>query len=162
MYLVPDLQLIAQKRNMGCWYASAQMIINWKRTRAQATLVDHPDPSEVPTTVVWEVANRGIVNPQVIELATRLGLRAVPPMTPSLQYLGQLLRSYGPLWTNGKNHIVVLGGIDEAGGRLRVFDPWPPGAGQVDWRPFSSYLGGPNAWSRDTSSSVQAVFLYHP
>lgn len=162
MYMVSGMTLIPQQKNMACWYASAQMVVTWARNAAQATLADHPDPSELPTTVAWEVANRGIVNPQVIQLAQALGLRAVPPLTPNLRYLTELLVGYGPLWTNGKSHIVVIGGVDEATNRLQVYDPWPPGVGKIEWRSFSWYLDSPSASSRDTGGDVQAVFLYHP
>lgn len=161
MYTVPGVTLIPQRKNMACWYASAQMVIQWKRNRMQATFGDGPDPSEIDETVHWEVANKGITNPQVIRLAERLGLRKVPPSSPTLGYLTSLLRSNGPLWTNGKAHIVVIAGVDEDKSRIQVYDPWPPNVGAVEWRDFDTYLRGGNA-ARDTSSDVQAVFLYNP
>jgi hypothetical protein len=72
-----------------------------------------------------------------------------------------LLRTKGPLWTNGKAHIVVIGGIDESASRIQVYDPWPPNAGRVEWRDFTTYLRGGNA-ARDTGNDVQAVFLCNP
>jgi ABC-type bacteriocin/lantibiotic exporter with double-glycine peptidase domain len=163
MYLVPDVTLIPQTRSMACWYASAKMLIQWKRNSVRTTFADHPDPSELSQTVVWEVSNQGITNPQVIQLAKRLGLRAVPPQTPSLYVLDQLLRAHGPLWTNGRSHIVVIGGVDEgSGGRVFVYDPWPVNMGKAEWRSFQSYLSGTGPAVRDTGSDVQAIFLYHP
>lgn len=162
MYKVPGLKLIAQKRSMACWYASARMVIQWKRRHELATLADHPDPSELKTIVGWEVNNAGIANPHVIQLAQALGLRAVPPMTPTLKGIRSLLVKHGPLWSNGKGHIVVIGGVDELKGTLLIFDPWPPGNGKIQWRPFKWYLNSPSPGSRDTSADVQAIFLYHP
>ena len=37
MYLVPGMKLIAQQKNMSCWYASAQMVIQWKRGQTLQT-----------------------------------------------------------------------------------------------------------------------------
>jgi ABC-type bacteriocin/lantibiotic exporter with double-glycine peptidase domain len=162
MYVVPGMKLIPQTKNMSCWYASAQMLVNWKRQRLQMTLAKNPDPSEIRETVTWEVSNQGIVNPQVVRLANVLGLRTVPPMTPSGDYLESLLRQYGPLWTNGKTHVVVISGIDQTQNRLQVYDPSPIGAGKVDWRPYTWYSDGVSPSSRDTSKDVNAVFLYHP
>jgi ABC-type bacteriocin/lantibiotic exporter with double-glycine peptidase domain len=162
MYKVPDMHLIVQHRNMACWYASARMVIQWKRRHLRATLIRNPDPSQVKVAVGWEVSDLGVTNPQIIQLAQLLGLRAIPAMTPTLKYVRELLQRYGPLWTNGKSHIVVIGGVDEASGRLLVYDPWPPGIGAIGWRKFQWYLKSGAPDSRDTSPDVRAVFLYHP
>jgi len=149
---------------MGCWYASAQMLIQWKRERLQMTLPNNPDPSEVSMTVTWEVDNRGIANPQVIQLAKAMGLRTVEAITPTVKYLTYLLQCYGPLWVNGREHIVVIGGIDESNKRFLVIDPAPVNRGKIEWRPFSWYVNSSGSAydSRDTSKGVQATFLYHP
>jgi hypothetical protein len=76
------------------------------------------------------------------------------------------LGCYGPLWTNGVRHIVVIAGIrgDEGNGfDLKVYDPWP-GNG-ISWRTLAGWYTGFNpgvygASSRDTSDSVEAVFLH--
>ena len=163
MYKVPNLRLIVQHKDMACWYASARMLIQWKRHQVRATLRDHPDPAQVNLTVGWEVNNRGVTNPQIIQLAQTLGLKTVPPMSPTLGTIRELLHRYGPLWTNGKSHIVVVGGIDEAArGSLLIYDPWPPGKGNIEWRKLDWYVGTKAPDSRDASPDVQAVFLYHP
>jgi ABC-type bacteriocin/lantibiotic exporter with double-glycine peptidase domain len=162
MYMVPDLTLIPQQKNMACWYASAQMLIQWKRNRARATLMNHPDPSQVALTSTWEVANNGVTNPQIIRLAETLGLKTVPPMSLGLDGIENLLRLHGPLWTNGKSHIVVLGGADRANNKVLVYDPLPVGAGKKEWRLYQWYISGGKIDSRDTSADVKAVFLYHP
>lgn len=163
-YEVPGVPLVTQQKNMACWYASAQMLIQWKRSTTQQTRRGQPDPSQHAVTVSWEVANNGVVNPQIVQLAKVLGLETVPPMTPSPSYLLSLLTTYGPLWTNGQRHIVVIGGIDEEGQQLKVYDPWPDsttGVGTVTWRPFSWYVGNESS-SRDAASDVQAILLYNP
>jgi ABC-type bacteriocin/lantibiotic exporter with double-glycine peptidase domain len=167
MYEVPGMKLIPQQKNMSCWYASAQMVIQWQREQTLATWADHPDPSQVNQAVQWEIANNGIVNPRVLQLAKFLGLRSVPPMTLTLAALEGYMRTYGPLWTNGKAHIVVVAGID--GQKLKVYDPWPVGKGKVEWRSLTGWYFGNDAVpagdpdsSRDTGADVEATFLYHP
>ena len=60
VYEVPNLQLIAQDKSMACWYASAQMVIQWRRSRTLQCEVKHPDPSEVPAYMRMYVNNDGI------------------------------------------------------------------------------------------------------
>ena len=74
--------------------------------------------------------------------------------------------NWGPLWTNGKRHIVVIAGLrgdETVGYEVKVYDPWP-GNG-VTWRSldgwYTGFNPGPNgASSRDTGSDVEAVFLH--
>ena len=87
-------------------------------------------------------------------------------MSPTPQAIQGWLQQYGPLWVNGKAHIVVVAGID--GMKVKVYDPWPQGVGRVDWRSLKDwYVGGanpagqPNS-TRDTSADVPVVFLYCP
>ena len=163
------MQLITQKNNASCWFASAQMLIQWKRSVNAETLVGYRDPSEVKKVVTWEVAGQGLINPNVLRMAKLLGLKSIPPTCMALATLESYLRSYGPLWTNGKEHIVVIAGVDETAGTLLVYDPWPPNTGKIEWRSFLDwYLGGmppgPNDpdSSQDSGKRVRATFLYHP
>jgi hypothetical protein len=79
------------------------------------------------------------------------------------------LRRHGPLWTNGKGHIVVIDGVDATSGMVHVLDPWPPRHGKIEWRSYSEwYIGNvpvgddePDS-SRDVGLDVEATFLYHP
>jgi hypothetical protein len=74
-----------------------------------------------------------------------------------------MLRKYGPLWTNGVSHIVVIAGANQAAGQVLVYDPWPVGHGTIRWRSYRHwYLSGKKVDSQDTSASVNAVFLYAP
>src|SRR5689334_6728310 len=122
-YIVPGVRLIRQTKTMACWYASAQMLIQWRRNQTQSSEIGMPDPSEEPTSVSLERANNGLTDLQVITLATSLGLMAVPPMSPTPDALEGWLKSYGPLWVNGRTHIVVIGGIST--GSLYIYDPAP-------------------------------------
>lgn len=162
MYVVPGLHLIPQSKLMSCWYASAQMLIQWRRNISKMTLAANPDPSQLQQTVGWKDTDRGVTNPQVVELAKSLGLAAVPPQTITLGGIERLLRAHGPLWTNGQSHIVVIGGVDSARGRVQVYDPLPVNVGKIEWRRYQWYLSGGAMDSRDTGLDVQAIFLYHP
>ena len=94
-------------------------------------------------------------------MAKRIGLAAVPPQTPTPELMENWLMRYGPLWVNGKTHIVVIAGIDTAALTVKVYDPAPGVA--VGWRSLVSwYALGTAVDSRDTGADVQTVFLYVP
>ena len=162
-YEMPGLQLITQDMENSCWYASAQMLLNWRDNRRGGLISHRVDDA----TIEIYRKNDGLGNEQILPLAKRLGLKTIPPMSPSVEALTRWLQIYGPLWTNGVSHIVVIGGIrgggDGYGGyELKVFDP-APGWG-IGWRSLAGwYTGmGPDADvdSRDTSAAVEAVFLH--
>lgn len=165
-YEVPGVTLIVQDKNMACWFASAMMVLNWQEklsggSRRACTSIDEG------TLRIYR-ANNGLQNSQIIPLARRLGLVPVPPMSPSIRGLLNWLMQYGPLWTNGKQHIVVIAGIrgnDQKGYEVKVYDPWP-GNG-VSWRTLAGWYtgfnpGGHAESSRDTGGDVEAVFLHAP
>jgi hypothetical protein len=166
MYVVPGVSLIPQKDAMSCWYASAQMLIQWKASQAQMSSNSLVPPELDKECRKIRDAGGGLVNSEMLAMAKRLGLQAVPPMTPNARNLLAWLQAYGPLWVNGKDHIVVLAGINETD--LLVFDPWPVNAGMVTWRSIKGwYIGGANPngqpdSSRDAGQGVQAVFLHCP
>jgi hypothetical protein len=115
------------------------------------------------------LAGNGLINPNILRMAKLLGLKSIPPICMSLATLESYVRHYGPLWTNGKGHIVVVAGVDQTAGTLLVYDPWPPNSGKIEWRSFKGwYIGGtppgpddPDS-SQDTGKRVRATFLYHP
>jgi hypothetical protein len=82
-YIVSGITLIRQTQTMACWYASAQMVIQWRRNRMQMSEIGLRDPSEDPPSVALFRANSDISDVQVITLARALGLRPVPPMSPT-------------------------------------------------------------------------------
>lgn len=165
-YEVPGMTLIPQQDNTSCWYASAQMLIQWKMNKFQMCFADLVPPELDAECVKIRDGANGILNPQILGMAHRLGLRAVPPLCPSLEAIESWLRQYGPLWVNGKQHIVVIAGIRDQ--MVKVYDPWPPKVGRIDWRSLSDwYAGGSNPAgqpdsSRDESAAVTAVFLHCP
>lgn len=155
-----NMRLIPQTMTMSCWYASAQMLIQWRRKSRLMTEAAMPDPSEDPVSARLRDDNSGIVNPQIVETAKRLGLVAVPPMSPSPNAIYFWLRRYGPLWVNGKSHIVVLAGISDLD--VLVYDPSPVNEGRIDWRSLSTWYTGDDVDSRDTGPDVRAVLLHCP
>ena len=163
MFVIPDVPLISQQKSMGCWYASAQMLIQWKRERSRTTFRQNPDPSQLFETVRIHQGNDGLDYADVLRLAQLIGLRPIPPQSLPLQALETLLVRHGPLWTHGTAHIVVIVGADAQGDRVFVHDPWPPQVGKREWRSYSKwFISGDDAGSRGTSPDVQASFLYHP
>ena len=162
-YEVPGMTLIPQQMTMSCWYASAQMLITWRQDRVQQSL-----PWLVPPDLDAQCAsirdgNAGLQNPHIIAMAKRIGLKAVPPMSPLPETLEDWLRSYGPLWVNGKTHIVVIAGIDTGTLKVKVYDPWPPNVGKIEWRSLVTwYAFGTSPSTRDTGRDVETVFLYVP
>lgn len=165
-YEVPGMTLIRQQDNTSCWYASAQMLIQWKMDRLRACQMGLVPPELDAECRRIRDAGGGIVNSQILAMANRLGLRAVPPQSPTPGALENWLRKYGPLWVNGKNHIVVIAGI--RGMSVKVYDPWPVKVGKIDWRSLADwYVGGTNPKgqpdsSRDTAHAVTTVFLHCP
>lgn len=155
---VSGMRLLPQRLDMACWYASARMLLNWRESkRRQQSLMNAPELDANSRRI--RDANNGIVNQQILNLALRLGLKAVPPQTPTPEAIGMWLRTYGPLWVNGSRHIVVIAGID--GNKVKVYDPWPVNVGKVEWRSLDSwYYNGSSSSSPDTSTSVRAVFLH--
>jgi ABC-type bacteriocin/lantibiotic exporter with double-glycine peptidase domain len=160
-YEVSGMTLINQTQTMSCWYASAQMLIKWRQDKAMQSLGWLVPPDLDAECVKIRDSNVGLFNPQVVQMAKRLGLRAVPPMSPTLEALEQWLRLYGPLWVNGKSHIVVIAGIDTEMMTVKVYDPDP--AKKVEWRSLKTwYAFGTSSSTRDTGGDVEAVFLYVP
>lgn len=163
-YEVPGVQLIRQDKDNACWFASAMMLLNWKErfrpsTENMSKMIDRD-------TMRLYNDNNGILNPQIIPFAMRLGLIRIPPQSPTINGLLGWLRYYGPLWTNGEKHIVVIAGIKQGhqGNYLvKVYDPWPHVP--IQWRSLSGWYAGfdpskrDNA-TRDTSEGVEAVFLH--
>jgi hypothetical protein len=162
-YEVPGMTLIPQKMNSSCWYASVQMLIRWREDRAQASLKDLIPPEFDVQCAMIRDNNTGILNPQIVPMAKRVGLHAVPPLCPTTEALESWLRTYGPLWVNGKTHIVVIAGINSANLMVKIYDPWPPNVGGIDWRSLVSwYAFGTSPSSRDAGMDVETVFLYVP
>ena len=105
-----------------------------------------------------------MTNVQIANFARDLGLRQVPPMSPTAEAIKMWLQAYGPLWVNGVAHITVIAGIRDTNGvvEVLVYDPARPDRPGGEWRDFGVwYYGDPHS-GRDTAKAVQAVFLYAP
>ena len=164
-YTVAGMKLIPQSLAVSCWYASAQMLIKWKEEQRQQSLAGLISPEFDAECAKIRDNNNGITNPAIIKMAKRIGLKAVPPLSPSPDTLEGWLIKYGPLWVNGKNHIVVIAGIRNSGGsaELLVYDPLPVNVGQIEWRSMMNwYAMGNSISTRDTGKDVETVFLYVP
>lgn len=158
-YIVPGMQLIPQTMNMSCWYASAQMVVQWRREWMQACEQGVEDPSEDPMLETWKAKNAGITDGQIVTLAKKLGLELIPPMSPTPGALEDWLFQYGPLWTNGTSHITVIAGIRNLD--VLVYDPWPPNEGRIGWRSLAKWYVGNTVSSRDVNTK-SGVFMHCP
>lgn len=176
--IIPDVPLIPQDQTMACWYASAQMVIRWRRGRTRMTEIAHPDPSEVPALVATHAANDGLPFAQTLMLAKQLGLRPMPPMTPTPDTLSSMLSWTGPLWFAGlfpSGHVVVITGITSTG--IYINDPWPPTVGARRTLAFDKFgsiiqplhAGPANTWeafkllfSRTPADDLTPNILYLP
>ena len=100
-YVVPNMKLIPQDKTMSCWFASGQMLIQWRSQMTRTSEASHPDPSLLTKWSKLYDNNPGISNAQIANFANDLGLSMVGPVTPSPSYVQDLLRQNGPLWVNG-------------------------------------------------------------
>ena len=132
-YIVQGMTLIPQQLNMSCWYASATMLIQWKMDQRQQSIGSLIPPELDAECQKIRDDNKGIANPQILKMAKRLGLESIPPMTPTVETIEGWLKQYGPLWVNGKTHIVVIAGIMWFPGleyMFLVYNPAPVGVGK--------------------------------
>jgi hypothetical protein len=163
-YTVPSYLHIAQDKTMSCWFASAQMLIQWKRNRTQMTDARHPDPSESPKWSKLYNDNTGISNGKIREFARDMGFAYVPPMSPTPEAILGWLRMFGPLWVNGVKHITVIAGI--RGPRedtdVLVLDPGNKVEFSGSWRNLRQWYVLDKHSGRDTAGEVEAVFLRLP
>jgi hypothetical protein len=146
-YQVPNLRLIPQDKTMACWYASAQMLIQWRRERVQMCEVGLADPSDVPRYMQMYTKNDGIPWAKIRRFAQDLGLVCLPLMSPTPEAVADWLSRYGPIWADGMKfvsqggtvssygHVVVIGGISTGPDQILIFDPEHGGSRQ--WRPLS-------------------------
>jgi len=150
-YLIPDVPLIPQDNNMACWYASAQMLIAWRRNRTGTKEARHPDPSEIPAFAARVAAKGGLRFAQNVVLAKMLGLAAMPLVSPTPATVANWLFANGPLWLDclvPSGHVVVVTGITDT--EVLVNDPWPP------------HVGARTSWSLQTFNDVLLPLIAGP
>ena len=163
-YTVPSPLHIAQDQTMSCWFASAQMLIQWKRKRTNMTDSRHPDPSESPKWSRLYADNTGITNAKIREFARDMGFAMVPPMSPTPEAILGWLRVFGPLWVNGVKHITVIAGIrgPRNNTEVLVLDPGRKAEFTGSWRNLRDWYVLDKHSGRDTAADVEAVFLRLP
>lgn len=163
-YIVPNMELVVQNKNMSCWYASGQMLIEWRRRTKRMTEMAHPSPSQVARWKSCYIANRGIGNQDILKYAKDIGLKAIAPMSPKPKSIYKWLKQYGPLWVNGKFHITVIAGIRQKNNKIEilVYDPAKPSHVNGEWRSLYRWYIKNSHSGRDSHSLVRAIFLYVP
>jgi len=163
-YTVPSPVYIAQDKKNSCWFASGQMLIQWKRNRTNMTDSRHPDPSESEKWSKVYTDDGGITNGQIKAFANDMGLEMVPPMSPTPEAILGWLSTFGPLWVNGVKHITVIVGIrgPREDTEVLVFDPADKANPGGTWRNLRTWYVLNGHSGRDTSGAVEAVFLRLP
>lgn len=119
--------LIAQKKSMTCWYASACMVKCYKRVQPVTGLPDYYKD------------NLGLQPLEVTKLAKKEGFEIIQNVRNKFTVvtLINLLTAHGPLWANttskqlNQHAIVLVGASDEYGPPEVLFnDPGPVGVGE--------------------------------
>lgn len=141
-YEVPNLVLIPQDKSMACWFASARMLIEWRRNTLQMSEINLLDPTQVPQYMHMYLSNDGIPWALIRQFARDLGLVSLPLMSPTSETILHWLYNYGPIWVDGSNvsgdgHVVVVGGIAMNPNRILILDPAPLNVGKRRWHPMS-------------------------
>jgi len=96
------MTLIPQKLAMSCWYASAQMLVKWKQDKLKQSRANLVPPDLDAQCRAIRDANTGMANPQIVAMAKRLGLVAVPPLSPQPSLIESWLgRTTAHCGTNG-------------------------------------------------------------
>lgn len=162
-FVIASPVYVPQDKLNSCWFASAQMLIQWKRARTGTTDPRHPDPSESEKWSKKYSDNARISNAEIKYFAADMGFVMVPPLSPSPDLIRTWLVTFGPLWVNGIDHITVIVGIkgkpEEC--EVLVFDPadkTPTG----HWRNLETWYVLSPKTGRDVGSDVEAVFLRLP
>ncbi len=162
-YVVPDMKFVAQDQSNSCWYASAQMLIQWRDNSTHSSSMDHPDPATVDTWAKLYAKNSVIQNAELKQFAADLGLEMLGPATPTPEYLRDLLRDHGPVWVNGKTHITVIGGIRRSatgGIEVLVFNPANPAETNGAWHDFDQQYGQTPSTTLDADADSPTSMLY--
>lgn len=142
-YEVPNLNLIPQQKSMACWFASAQMLIQWRRNDQLMCEAGLPAPDQVPQYMEMHIDNDGIPWANIRQFAQDLGLVSLPLISPHPETLMAWLRTYGPIWadgtkftnTNSYGHVVVIGGMSINPGEILILDP--EHGGSRTWHPLT-------------------------
>ncbi len=100
-----------------------------------------------------------------MELARELGLKDMPPSTPSPGAIASMLKYYGPLWFAGlhpSGHVVVITGITSS--KVLINDSWPVGKGErrtITFNRFGEILQPLEEASFGLSQAKLAANLLH-
>lgn len=161
-YSVPNMKLIVQDQSNSCWFASGQMLINWRQQKTQSCEVSHPDPALVEKWGKKYDNNARIFNEEIRQFAADMGLEVMPPMTPTPQYVHTLLVRNGPLWVNGFAHITVIAGIRDLNGSIDVlvFDPGRGDRPNGKWHNFFQHYNAQQHTKLDAGSASITAMLY--
>lgn len=127
-----NVRAIAQTKDMSCWAAASAMLLTWKIGINYSELMAAQAAGS--NFVIAFNENRGVLSPEIVELAHALHLSHEAPQNFDALGWEKLLRNYGPLWVGtaifGEQHVyrhvrVVRGikGDGTSATELNILDP---------------------------------------
>ncbi len=137
--LVPNVTLLPQDKSNGCWYFSAKMMHKWAKDNNKTAIKDPEFVTDAPSNLFQLYStNAGYATTTCVELAGRLGMKALPRKKRGFDDF-KILLAKGPIWAAGAKggftgayHVTVIAGVADTG--LLLYDPLPMNVGKKIWR----------------------------
>ena len=132
--VTPDVTPRNQQFSTSCWYASLQMLFDWKWRKQRKDekaepwkILEKMDKSK--DLYPYYMHDNGISPRECKETAKMLGLRWSGDGDFTANILYDMLTTHGPLWVagmwrRGSSHVIVVTGVDKDSGNIRYIDPW--------------------------------------
>ena len=144
--ILHDVRLIPQRTNQTCWYACADMIVEYHREHRQQSTIAGGAIGMPHVDRAVDTANNYIPWRLVESFARQQGFQMLH-LSPTPRGLLELLQQHGPLWYGGdwsqpngntqsgqfaSGHVIVITGCHvhgDAAATVYLNDPWPVGTG---------------------------------
>lgn len=133
-----EVALIPQPTDVSCWAAALAMVVS---TRDQASTT----PEAVATQAGMDLET-GYGWTDIRRSVTAWGLVEEGPRSAMPEEWARLLSDWGPIWVveiGAPYHAVILGGVHgdgtPEGSYVTVYNPWPPGLGAIESKPFYDF-----------------------
>jgi len=133
-----EVFLIPQPTNVTCWAAALAMVVSARdQTSTTPETVASAAGMDTVTGYSWWDIRRAVSVWGLVEEGPR---SAVPGEW------ARLLEEWGPIWiveVGAPYHAVVLGAVDgdgtPEGTYVKIYNPWPPTVGAVEWKTFRDF-----------------------
>jgi hypothetical protein len=132
--VTPDVAPRNQQFSTCCWFASLEMLFDWKWRKERKD--DKAEPWKILEKMdkskdlyPYYMHDNGISPRECKETAKMLGLRWSGDGDFTANILYDMLTTHGPLWVagmwrRGSSHVIVVTGVDKESGNIRYIDPW--------------------------------------